>query len=578
MRRREFLLSGLWSTASLMFAGAEVIRASWSTGLPARRERYLSLCSVTPQAARQSPTLTPYADALPIPPVIRPIPGKVFPIHLREFNHKAHRDLPVTRTWGYNGSWPGPTIETRKGRPVTIKWVNQLPTRHFLPIDNSIHGADHTLPEVRAVAHLHGAKVMPEDDGYPEAWNTSDGKTGPSFVSTQAHYPNDQSAATLWYHDHALGITRLNIYAGLAGLYVIRDEEEDTLSLPAAQFDVPLLIQDRSFNPDGSLHYPVAHNGTHPVWVQEFFGDVNCVNGKVAPFLEVEPRRYRFRILNASNSRFYHLSLLPATSEGKTTGKAIEAPPFHQIGTDSGLLPQPLPLHYLIIAPGERFDVIVDFTGRGGQNFALINDAAAPYPRGGQAVVPEVMLFKVTRSLSGEDSSKIPDRLTSFEVIDPRDATRERFLSISEMERPSDGYTVIGLLGQKRWCDPITEDPKIGSTEIWSFLNTTGDVHPMHIHLVKFQVLNRQPFDPAAYLQGGKVVFTGAPHAPEANERPAWKDTVKTYPGTITRVIARFDLPTDARVTPGKELLYVWHCHVLEHEDNEMMRPYRLVF
>jgi spore coat protein A len=539
--------------------------------------RHLDFPSERPPDVEIASGLRSYVDPLPIPTVIRPGSGKKLPIHLREFYHKAHRDLSRTRLWGYNGTWPGPTFETIKGQPINIRWVSELPARHFLPVDTTIHGADKTLPEVRTVAHLHGAKVMPEDDGFPEAWSSSDGKYGPNYVSNTSRYPNDQSAATLWYHDHALGITRLNVYAGLAGFYIIRDPQEDELALPRGDFDIPLMIQDRTFNSDGSLHYPIVQNGTHPIWVQEFFGNVNCVNGKVAPFLETEPRRYRFRLLNASNSRFYHLSLVPATQEGKVTGIPADAPLFYQIGSDSGLLPEPLPQRFLVLSPGERMDVIIDFTGHTNASFAMLNDAAAPYPRGGQVVTPEVLLFNVTKPLSSEDKSAVPKKLVPFEALDPHAAVRERFLAVTETERASDGYTVIGLLGEKRWCDPITEDPKIGTAEIWSFLNTTGDVHPIHLHLVKFQVLNRQSFDPATYLQNHKVVFTGIPRPPEANERPAWKDTVKTYPGMITRVIAKFELPSGAQIAPGKELLYVWHCHILEHEDNEMMRPYKVI-
>ena len=252
---------------------------------------------------------------------------------------------------------------------------------------------------------------MPESDGYPEAWITSDGKTGPAYSVSPYHYPNKQSAATLWYHDHAMGINRLNIYAGLAGFYVIEDEQELKLNLPSGAYDIPLLLQDRTFNTDGSLYYPVASNGTHPVWVQEFFGNVNCVNGKVSPYLEVEPRKYRFRILNASNSRFYHLSMAPADDNGNLTGKSVGAPPFYQVGTDSGLLPTPLPLHYLIISPGERFDLVIDFSEHSGKNIAIINDAPAPYPRGGQFISREVMLFRVTKPLTAKDTSALPDTL-----------------------------------------------------------------------------------------------------------------------------------------------------------------------
>jgi spore coat protein A len=313
------------------------------------------------------------------------------------------------------------------------------------------------------------------------------------------------------------------------------------------------------------------------MWMQEFFGDNICVNGKAKPYLEVEPRKYRFRMVNGSNSRFYHLSLVPADAAGKPNGEVVDAPPFHQIGSDGGLLPAPLQMHYLIFSPGERFDIVIDFSEHKGENFALVNDAPAPYARGGEIVPSDVMLFKVTSPLTGKDTSSLPDTLIPWTPLEPAHALRERVLALTEMDRPSDGYTMIGLLGQKHWDDPITEDPKLGSMEVWSFANATGDVHPIHMHLVQFQVLNRQPFDVKIYATTGTLKFIGKPMAPEANERPAWKDTIKTYAGYVTRVVAKFDLPAGTPVKPGDEFRYVWHCHVLEHEDNEMMRPYKIV-
>jgi spore coat protein A, manganese oxidase len=479
--------------------------------------------------------------------------------------------------WGYNGMWPGPTFETRKGQPIAVKWTNRLPTKHFLPLDYTIHGEEENVPQVRTVTHVHGARVMPDSDGYPDAWASSDGRAGAVRAADPCHYPNDQPATTLWYHDHAIGITRLNIYAGLAGFYLIRDPEEDSLDLPSGAYEIPLMVQDRSFSAGGSLLYPPAPNGTHPVWMQEFFGNAICVNGKAAPFLEVEPRKYRFRMVNGSNARFYHLTLVPADSSGKPNGKPVDAPPFIQIGSDGGLLPAPLRMHFLIASPGERFDLVIDFSQHKGANLALTNNAPAPYARGGQIVPAEVMLFKVTKPLSGTDTSAVPETLVPFSPLDAGLAVRERILALTEMDRPSDGYTMIGLLDQKHWDDPISEAPKAGSTEIWSFANATGDVHPMHIHQVQFQVLNRQPFDAKTYQQTGKLVFTNIPMPPESNERPAWKDTIKTYSGYVTRVIARFDLPSGTVAKPGDEFRYVWHCHVLEHEDNEMMRPYKII-
>jgi spore coat protein A len=579
INRRDLLRMGFCAGAGLLVAPRELLAQA------ATAQAGMNMAGAKPQAppgtaSHRTPpiTLASYVTPLSIPPVIHPPAGAApVQIHMRPFRHKAHRDLAATTMWGYNGMWPGPTFEVRKGQPISVKWVNQLPNKHFLPLDYTIHGEEEDVPQVRTVTHVHGAQVMPESDGYPDAWVTSDGQTGSVRAADPCHYPNDQPATTLWYHDHAIGVTRLNMYAGLAGFYLIRDAEEDSLNLPGGAYEIPLMIQDRSFSADGALLYPPAPNGTHPVWMQEFFGNAICVNGKATPFLEVEPRKYRFRMVNGSNSRFYHFTLVPADASGKPNGKPADAPPFIQIGSDGGLLPAPLKMHYLIFSPGERFDILIDFSQHKGANLALINDAPAPYARGGEIVPSDVMLFKVTKPLSGTDTSSIPETLVPFSPLDPTLAVRERTLALTEMDRPSDGYTMIGLLDQKHWDDPITEDPKAGSTEIWSFANTTGDVHPIHLHLVQFQVLNRQPFDTKAYLQTGKLVFTNIPMPPESNERPAWKDTIKTYSGYVTRVIARFDLPAGTVARPGDEFRYVWHCHVLEHEDNEMMRPYKIV-
>ena len=566
LSRRRLLSRGFYTSAGLAL----------SHGVPA-----IGQAMASPPQVHSEVRLTRYVDPLPIPPVIRSTgaAGEVIQIEMRPFLQKVHRDLPPTKLWGYNGTWPGPTIEAKSGKPLKINWVSKLPATHLLPVDHSIHGAESSIPAVRNVAHLHGACVLPDDDGYPDAWFTANGEHGPKFNPRPSVYPNCQPSAALWYHDHCLGITRLNMYAGLAGFYLIRDEAEKALNLPSGEYEIPLMLQDRLFHRDGSLYYPTVVNGPeeHPLWVQEFFGDFNCVNGKVTPFLEVEPRKYRFRMLNAANSRFYHLRLFNADNTGKILNQTFDVPAFQQIGTDGGLLPSPLELRYLLMGPAERFDIVIDFAGLEGKSFSLVNDAPAPYTMGGQVIAEEVMLFKVTKPLVGKDTSSVPDALVPFEALQPTYETRERMLLVSEKERPSDGYVIIGLLGNARWHEPITEDPKAGSTEIWSFVNITGDVHPLHVHLVQFQVLNRQPFDVQTYQQTGKIVFTGKPMAPESNERPARKDTIKSYPGYVTRIIHRFDLPPGAPTTPGEEMLYVWHCHILEHEDNEMMRPYKVV-
>jgi spore coat protein A, manganese oxidase len=561
--RRAFNRLGLLSAAGLM-----VPRRGYSND--ARRTSQLPVKPVS---------LASYVDPLPIPPRLAHAgrDGAHVTVRMGAFRQKVHRDLPLTMLWGYNGSWPGPTIEVRRGQPLTVSWVNKLPRRHFLPLDFTVHGEEETVPPVRAVVHVHGAQALPENDGYPDAWSTPDGRNGSFYKPGPNHFQNAQPACTLWYHDHAIGITRLNIYAGLAGFYLIRDEQEEGLNLPGGAYEIPLMLQDRLFLADGSLLYPSAVNGTHPVWVQELFGNNICVNGKVKPYLEVEPRKYRFRMVNASNARFYHLTLRPADAMGTPNGEPGDAPPFLQIGSDQGLLPAPMERHFLLAAPGERFDFVLDFTGMKGAHFAITNDAPAPYTKGGQVAAEEVMLFKVTKPLAGADTSTVPAALAPFENLDPSLAVRERVLAINEMDRPSDGYTMMGMLDGKHWNDPVTEDPKAGSMEIWSLANTTGDVHPMHLHLVRFQVLDRRPFDVKSFVAIGSLRYTGRPLPPEANERPAWKDTIKAYPGYVTRVIQRFDMPPGTPVSPGQRFRYVWHCHILEHEDNEMMRPYDVV-
>src|SRR5208283_1653491 len=317
-------------------------------------------------------SLTQFVDPLPLPEIVQPSGHRPSPenpalqlpyyrVAMRQFESKLHRDLKPTRLWGYASSLPGPSFETRSGQGVLVEWVNELPQTHFLPIDHSIHGAEADKPEVRTVVHLHGAKAPPESDGYPENWYVP-GK------SSICHYPNRQDATMLWYHDHTLGINRLNVFAGLFGAFFVRDEFEDSLNLPRVKYEIPLVLYDRVFDLEGQLNYPVSGNEKSP-WVPEVFGDAILVNGKLFPYLEVEPRKYRFRVLNASNARFYHLSLLRKTSDDKASDDKMSDDKssnghasFHQIGTDQGLLPEPVPLTSVQITPGERADLVVDFS------------------------------------------------------------------------------------------------------------------------------------------------------------------------------------------------------------------------
>jgi spore coat protein A, manganese oxidase len=445
---------------------------------------------------------------------------------------KVHRDVPPTRFWGYGGSFPGPTIETRGGQGTLFEWVNQLPTRHFLPIDHTLCGAGRDRPDVRAVVHVHGAKAPPESDGYPEDWTTP-GR------SSLFHYPNRQEAATLWYHDHAMGIERLNQYAGLLGVYLIRDAAEDALTLPRGRHELPLVLCDRLFGQDGQLRYSTSGAPDRP-WIPEIYCDAHLVNGKLFPYLDVEPCRYRFRLVNASNSRFYDLSL----STGAT---------FHQIGTDQGLLPAPVALTKLTLAPAERADLIVDFSAAAGQKIVL------------QSETLELLQFRVGAA-TAKRQAPLPARLRPVPKTSEAAAVKTRLLTLNEYHDPQT-QRMLMLLDAKHWHDPVSEKPELDSVEIWRLMNLTEDSHPIHLHLVRFQILDRQLFDADEYKTSGKLELVRAPMPPAPNEA-GWKDTVRVDPGTITRIIVKFE---------GYTGRYVWHCHLLEHAANEMMRPFEVV-
>ena len=447
---------------------------------------------------------------------------------MQEIEQRVHRDLPATRFWAYGKSVPGPTIEARSGEAVVVEWPNELPSRHFLPIDHNLMGAEADKPEVRAVVHLHGGRVPAVSDGYPENWYTP----GRSAVH---HYPNQQGAALLWYHDHAMGITRLNTYAGLFGLYVVRDAAEDALELPRGEYEIPLVLFDRFLRADGQLYYPASRRPEAP-WVAEVFGNSIVVNGKLLPYLEVEPRLYRFRVLNASNARFFRLAL----GNGQS---------FWQIGTDQGLLARPVELKRVAMAPGERADLLIDFGAQRGERVVLQNEQY------------DVMQFRVTGKAAR--IAAMPASLARVERLAEASAVRTRELTLEEFDDVLD-EPMTHLLNGKRWHDPVTEDPVLNTTEIWTLVNVTDDAHPIHLHLVRFQILDRRPFDVSEYLVHKRIRYTGDAVGPEANEA-GWKDTVRAAPGSVTRIIIKFE---------GYAGRYVWHCHILEHEDNEMMRPY----
>jgi len=566
-------------------------------------------------------------------------------------------DFPGTVAQGGTFNYPAFTIEAGWNKTTQVQWRNQLVDAngnflpHILPVDQTLHWANPPggvagrdkrgfdpapyLGPVPIVTHVHGAHTKEDSDGYAEAWYLPDAENIPAgyartgtffdyFNAKYGHdwdpgtaafkYPNDQPATTLWYHDHTLGMTRANVYAGPAGFWLIRGGPND-LDLgyvapgvgddPLGEYtEIPIVIQDRSFNADGSLFYPdnraffeglnvpptvpyldipfipdIACDGlpsdVSPIWNPEFFGNMMVVNGFTWPYLEVEQRRYRFRFLNGCNSRF----LILKTDNGM---------PFYQIGGDQGFLAATVQLNELLLGPAERADMIMDFTNIPvGTGITLLNlgpdepfgggipgvdfDPADPDSTG------QVMQFRV-KAATSPDTSILPTTLPAAPMPGPAIVTRD--VSLNEEESKSvrvvtdgAGNVVLAcddpaaeefaptaaLLGTLNgddtgnpllWSDAITENPAVGATEEWAIHNFTVDAHPIHIHQVHFEVVGRG---------------ADGTQPPEAWET-GYKDTVIAYPGEITRVKALYDLPG----------FYVWHCHIVEHEDNEMMRPFHV--
>ncbi len=579
-------------------------------------------------------TIPKYVNELVRPPVLKPVVAKdpsthevlshnytVFVTELKE--QILPCGFPETLVYGYKGivkngscisSSPGPTFEAVKGIPVHVQWVNNLTNPHFLPVDPTLHWANPNnmpTPEppflpfppgyplaqspVPVTAHLHGGEVRSDSDGGPDSWFTAgEEKTGISFIKSRYTYPNMQEPTTLWYHAHALGITRLNVVAGLAGFYLLRDPNNDIEPLlPSGKFEFPIVIQDRSFNEDGSLLFPnVGVNpDVHPYWVQDFIGNAIMVNGKVWPNLDVERRQYRFRFLNGSNSRFYNLKL----SNGQS---------FIQIGSDGGFLQSPVTLNEVLLAPAERADILIDFSMlKPGTKIIVWNDAIAPFP-GGDPPDPEttgqIMQFTVKESKS-ITPMPLPPILNDIPILVPDVPKQVLTLNVVNGEM---GPLELLLDGQK-WASPITELPIVGSTVDWEIANVTRATHPIHVHLIQFLIVNRQKFDSERYLADWLVLngepplqhptiplpvepyLIGDPIEPDLNEQ-GWKDTVRMNPTEVTRIRLRFT-PQSVKSGESKPGLnqfsfdptfgpgYVWHCHILDHEDNEMMRPMKVV-
>ena len=566
-----------------------------------------------------SPTLTRWVDALPIPPAATPKakPGisgwaDYYEIAMTQHTHQFHSELSPATVWTYGmkgqpGIYLGPTIVAHTGRPVVVKWFNQLPTDpEAFPLKNSVDptipGWD--LPAGRAIPHLHGGKTAARFDGTPDQWWTADGQKGMAYVTDTFTYTNEQPATLLWYHDHAMGATRFNPYLGLAAAYLLFDKVDTGTTIngqkvPSGNHHLPIVLQDRTFNPDGSLWYPTqGNNAIHPIWMPEFFGDTPVINGKAYPRLDAEPRRYRLRFLNGSQARFYDVAF-------DHDGKAL---PFWVIGSEQGLLPAPAHKTHQLIAPGERYDVIVDFTGLPlGARITLKNSAAAPYPSGDPAnALPDLMQIVMAHAVPASDPDlSVPPsalKLPAIARLQPTPGLPKREVVGEETEDPVTGTPVVMKLNGYAYMDPVADAVKAGTTETWEWINLTMDAHPMHTHLVAFQVLNRQALkmDPEtgeplykaawdAYLASGRTLpkpvlsryLTGPSLPPEADEL-GFKDTVKAYPGFVTRIRATFDLPWTSVLDMDPAMrnfgTWVYHCHILEHEENDMMRPFEVVF
>ncbi len=671
-----------------------------------------------------------------------PDPSKVqYPAVNGNGNSCPSLNFQNTTVWAYETSdwftgqvlgpafWPAVTMENRRFESTMVEYVNELPSfsnsgkiQGLITIDQSIHWADPTGTTMQndcvdgpplavpctspfigsppAVAHLHGAEVPSTFDGGPNAWFTADGRKGPGYNTLFDAgpgkaiylYPNSQEPGTLWFHDHALGSTRTNVYSGLAAFYFLRDPGNEPANLPSGPYEIELALQDRQFDtksqlyfPDGSdplcgsgltgdpcLNGPPTNPSVHPFWIPEFIGDVAVVNGSPWPFLNVEARRYRLRILDGSNSRMYNLS-------------ADHPLPAYQIGADDAYVDKPVSLGSLFIAPGERADIIVDFSGLAGQTVTITNDAAVPFPDGlfpvphpvtnpdgtismapaDQPLMASIMQFRVISPLSGADTSCNPAngecqrpvptaRLSNGQGLVAAGVKIDKVRQLVLKEFEGAGGPLEVLVNNTKWdglrspsiaadfpVDGISELPRMGSIELWEIINLTEDAHPMHTHLAQFQILNRQNYDDAAYAGeeapipsvgawgaafpintgfnpictggvfcpgygppndynipngdgaiGGNPAISpyllGEPIPPDPGES-GWKDTAKAFPGQVMRILVRWT-PTSMPVIPDTSLAginiypfdptegpgYVWHCHIIDHEDNEMMRPYKV--
>jgi len=535
-----------------------------------------------------SPELASYVDELTVPSVVRGDHTMV----IGPSSHRFHRALNPAPTWSYGGAeYFGPTIEAHSAEPTQLTFHNTLGSHLFAAdVDPSLEGASEdsrVRPPVSV--HLHGAVTPPDMDGHPEDVFL------PGTSKTYQH-ENRQQAANLWYHDHGMGITRLNVHAGLAGMYLLRDQFDtgdaaNAWDLPSGEFEIPLILADRRFHNDGSLNYRTLTLVPQGRWDGGQIGDRLTVNGKVSPYHHVARGLYRFRVLNASNFRGYNLFF-------------SNRMPFWVIGNDGGLLDEPALTTSVRVTSGERTDLVVDFSGlRQGDHVDLTNDQEVPPAVAlatGAEVLRDVVRFIGTGARA--HAARPPARLRGGARQPPALSAlgapgRTRVVTLTQdlkLNRwPPAGMSLNNLCFSD---DPIAI-PRQGTTELWEIVNTTLDDHPIHLHLVNMRLVNRQAFDLVGYTLANPRPRMGTPWAPPPDKfltgRPQppqpWesgpKDTVSCPPNMVTRFQVRFPTADELGFDPdakfhsahGMELRgYVWHCHILDHEDDCMMARYRL--
>jgi spore coat protein A, manganese oxidase len=499
-------------------------------------------------------------------------------------SRQLHPDLQPTPIFAYDdghgslaaqaGSF-GLAVAAQTGTPVQMSFKHQLPATYpsWIPVDTRLTPLGN---QVRVMTHLHGGFVAGDSDGNPAI--TPEG-FGPGQTQTVL-YPNqapEMPASLLWFHDHGLGATRLNVFAGLAAGYILRDQfdtgtEPNPNGIPGGAYEIPLVVQDRQFNADGTFLYPTSDiEGV--TWIGEYFGDVMLVNGKVWPFLNVEPRMYRLRILNGCNARILDLDIGGLT--------------FWQIGAEGGMWDVPVRVKELVLAPAERADVLVDFSGLAGQAIMLRNSRPPAPVVTPAAPLTQVMQIRVGTTVTQPGPTTIPTTLhgRAADLPNPAPGTAPRFITLNEIA-PETADWYLNLDGLHFNPDPqvLGQNPKVGTVEDWVYINMTGDTHPMHTHLVTHQVIGRTPFNVDAYASefGGEqgvpgghdpTPFATGPMQPAKPEERGFKDTTKANPGYFTTIRARFDLPSG--VTAPQT--YVHHCHIVEHEDNDMMEKFTVV-